>query len=100
MAEEDREAAAVPERRVEADHGGAASDETGVGAARSAPQPGLREVLLVAAGVVATVLLAAAVTALLPPEGRSLVTETPLAIVVLVVVTVAVLIRVGRGGVG
>ncbi len=109
MAEEGRGATGASEGRVGANHvgvanderdAGAASHEIGAGAVRSAAQPGLREVLLVAAGVVATVLVAAAVTSLLPPEGRSLVTDTPLAIVVLLVVTVAVLVRVGRGGAG
>jgi len=52
----------------------------------------------VAGGVVITVLAAAAATAVLPADLRSLVTDTPLAIGVLVVVTVAVLVRVARGG--
>lgn len=61
-------------------------------------QPGLRDVLLVAGAVVVTVLAAAAVTAVLPPGVRSLVTDTPLAIFVLIAVTVAVLLRVARDG--
>lgn len=68
------------------------------GAARPTRQPGLREVLLVAAGVVLTVLAAAAATSLLPADLRSVVTDTPLAIVVLVAVTAAVLLRVARSG--
>ncbi len=51
-----------------------------------------------AGGVVITVLAAAAATAVLPADLRSLVTHTPLAIAVLVAVTVAVLVRVARGG--
>jgi hypothetical protein len=68
------------------------------GSGPSARQAGVREVLLVAGGVVITVLAAAAATAVLPVDLRSLVTDTPLAIGVLVVVTVAVLVRVARGG--
>lgn len=63
-----------------------------------ARQPGVREVLLVAGAVVVTVLAAAAATAVLPPGLRSLVTDTPLAIFILLGVTVAVLVRVARGG--
>lgn len=64
----------------------------------SARQAGVREVLLVAGGVVITVLAAAAATAVVPADLRSLVTDTPLAIGLLVAVTVAVLVRVARGG--
>ncbi|HWP62083.1 MAG TPA: hypothetical protein VNO86_01245 [Candidatus Binatia bacterium] len=71
----------------------------GAGERRERPV-GVREVLLVAAAVVVTVLAAAAVTSLLPPEARSVVTDTPLAIVVLVGVTAVVLFRVARGSGG
>jgi hypothetical protein len=61
-----------------------------------ARQPGLREVLLVAAAVVGVVLLAAAATALLPKEGQGVVFHTPLLIGVLVVGTGYVLWRILR----
>jgi hypothetical protein len=59
-------------------------------------QPGLREVLLVAAAVVAIVLAAAAVTALLPGEGQGIVFHTPLLIAVLLGGTAFVLWRILR----
>jgi FtsH-binding integral membrane protein len=59
-------------------------------------QPGLREVLLLAAAVIVTVLIAAGVTALLPREGQGVVFHTPLLIVVLVVGTALVLWRILR----
>ncbi len=59
-------------------------------------QPGLREVVLVAAAVVATVLVAAAVTALLPREGQAVVFQTPLLIAVLIAGTAVVLWRILR----
>jgi FtsH-binding integral membrane protein len=59
-------------------------------------QPGLREVLLLAAAVIVTVLLAAGVTALLPREGQGVVFHTPLLILVLVVGTALVLWRILR----
>jgi hypothetical protein len=59
-------------------------------------QPGLREVLLLAAAVVVTVLVAAGVTALLPSEGQSVVFHTPLLILVLVGGTAIVLWRILR----
>ena len=59
-------------------------------------QPGLREVLLVAAAVIVTVLVAAGVTALLPREGQGVVFHTPLLILVLVVGTALVLWRILR----
>jgi hypothetical protein len=61
-----------------------------------ARQPGLREVLLVAAAVVGVVLLAAAATALLPKEGQGVVFHTPLLIGVLIVGTGYVLWRILR----
>ena len=61
-----------------------------------ARQPGLREVLLVAAAVIVTVLVAAGVTALLPREGQGVVFHTPLLILVLVVGTALVLWRILR----
>ena len=59
-------------------------------------QIGLREVLLVAAAVVITVLVAAAVTALLPREGQGVVFHTPLLILVLIGGTALVLWRILR----
>jgi FtsH-binding integral membrane protein len=59
-------------------------------------QPGLREVLLLAAAVVITVLVAAGVTALLPREGQAVVFHTPLLILVLVGGTAIVLWRILR----
>jgi len=59
-------------------------------------QPGLREVLLVAAAVVLVVMLAAGVTAVLPSDGQAVVFRTPLLIVVLIVGTGLVLWRILR----
>ena len=59
-------------------------------------QPGLREVLIVAAIVVAVVLLADAATTLLPSDLRDFVVHTPLLIVVLVLGTAIVLWRILR----
>ena len=59
-------------------------------------QPGVREVLIVAAAVVAIVLAAAALTAVLPRDLQELVFHTPLLIVVLVVGTAVVLWRILR----
>lgn len=59
-------------------------------------QPGVREVLLVAAVVVALVLAAAALTAVLPREVQTVVFHTPLLIAVLVLGTAFVLWRILR----
>ena len=59
-------------------------------------QPGLREVLLLAAAVVVTVLVAAGVTAILPSESQSIVFQTPLLILVLMGGTALVLWRILR----
>ncbi len=59
-------------------------------------QPGVREVLLVAAIVVAAVLAAAALTAVLPRDAQAVVFHTPLLIVVLVLGTALVLWRILR----
>jgi len=59
-------------------------------------QPGVREVLLVAAVVVALVLAAAALTAVLPQEVQAVVFHTPLLIAVLVLGTAFVLWRILR----
>jgi FtsH-binding integral membrane protein len=61
-----------------------------------ARQPGVREVLLVAAAVVVTVLAAAALTAVLPADGQAVVFHTPLLIIVLLVGTAFVLWRILR----
>ena len=59
-------------------------------------QPGVRDVLVVAAVAVAVVLLAAGITALLPREGQAVVFHTPLLIMVLVIGTAYVLWRIIR----
>jgi uncharacterized membrane protein len=64
--------------------------------ATSSRQPGLREVLLVAALVVVLVLAADALTNLLPRDVQNVVVHTPLAIAVLVLGTVLVLWRILR----
>jgi FtsH-binding integral membrane protein len=61
-----------------------------------ARQTGIREVLLVAAAVVITVLVAAGVTALLPADGQAVVFHTPLLILVLIGGTALVLWRILR----
>ena len=67
-----------------------------------ARQPGVREVLLLGAGLVALVLAAAVITALLPKDVQAVVFHTPLLIAVLVVGTALVLWRIlrapGTGG--
>jgi hypothetical protein len=63
---------------------------------RHPAQPGVREVLLVAAVVVVAVLAAAGVTALLPRDIQGVVFHTPLLIAVLVTGTVVVLWRILR----
>jgi hypothetical protein len=72
--------------------------ETRVAASRSVAsrQPGVREVLLVAAIVVVAVLAAAALTALLPKDAQAVVFHTPLLSVVLVLGTAIVLWRILR----
>jgi hypothetical protein len=59
-------------------------------------QAGVREVLLVAAAVVALVLAAAALTAVLPRDAQAVVFHTPLLIAVLVLGTALVLWRILR----
>jgi uncharacterized membrane-anchored protein len=66
----------------------------------AAPQPGWREVLLVAAGVVVVVLAAAVVTGFLPGAARDVVFRTPLAIGVLVLGTGWLLWRISRRDAG
>ena len=61
-----------------------------------ARQPGVREVLLLAAAVVVTVLVAVGITALLPKDGQAVVFHTPLLIIVLVGGTAFVLWRILR----
>ena len=63
---------------------------------RASRQPGVREVLLVAAAVVILVLAAAGLTALLPPDAQGVVFHTPLLITVLIVGTAFVLWRILR----
>jgi len=59
-------------------------------------QPGIRDVLLVAAGAAGVVLGAALLTALLPSELQRVVFGMPLLILVLVVGTTLVLWRIPR----
>lgn len=59
-------------------------------------QPGWREVLLLAAAVVAVVLGAAVLTSVLPTEAQRFVFHTPVAIAVLLVGTAWLLWRIGR----
>jgi hypothetical protein len=59
-------------------------------------QPGWPEVVVVGAVVVALVLVAAALTAILPPEAQGVVFHTPLLIAVLIVGTAIVLWRILR----
>jgi hypothetical protein len=59
-------------------------------------QPGVREVLLVAAAVIALVMLAAGATALLPSDIQGIVFHTPLLIAVLLGGTTFVLWRILR----
>jgi hypothetical protein len=59
-------------------------------------QPGVREVLLVAAAVVILVLAAAGLTAVLPRDAQGVVFHTPLLITVLIVGTAFVLWRILR----
>ncbi len=61
------------------------------------PQPGWREVVLVAAGVVAVVLGAAVLTSFLPSSIQSTIVDTPVLIVVLIVGTGWLLWRISRG---
>ena len=58
------------------------------------PQPGLREVLLVAGAAVAVVLGAAIVTGLLPAAAQRVFFHLPITIIVLVVGTAYVLWRI------
>lgn len=60
------------------------------------PQPGLRQVLLVAAVVVAVVLGAAILTSLLPPAAQDLIFHGPVLIAVLVIGTAWLLWRIAR----
>jgi uncharacterized membrane protein len=61
------------------------------------PQPGWREVLLVAAAVVAVVLGAAVVTSLLPVAVQDAIFHAPILIGVLIVGTGWLLWRISRG---
>jgi FtsH-binding integral membrane protein len=58
------------------------------------PQPGLREVLLVAGAAVVVVLGAAVLTGLLPAEAQRVFFHLPITIIVLVVGTAYVLWRI------
>jgi hypothetical protein len=77
-----------------ADHPAPSQPSTPVAPER---QPGWREVLLVAAGVVAVVIGAAAVTGLLPTEIQRLIFHGPVLIAVLIGGTAWLLWRISRG---
>lgn len=66
-------------------------------ARRGRPQPGWREVLLVAVAVVAAVLGAAALTGLLPTPIQQAIFHGPVLIGVLIVGTAWLLWRISRG---
>jgi hypothetical protein len=74
----------------------AADDAVSDGDRRPSRQPGVREVLLVAAAVVILVLAAAGLTAVLPRDAQGVVFHTPLLITVLIVGTAFVLWRILR----
>ena len=65
--------------------------------ARGRPQPGWREVILVAVAIVAAVLGAAALTGLLPTPIQQAIFHGPILIAVLIVGTAWLLWRVSRG---
>ncbi len=62
-----------------------------------AHRPGVREVVILAVAVVATVLGAAIATSLLPVDAQEVVFRSPLLIIVLMTGTAVVLWRVSRG---
>jgi hypothetical protein len=68
-----------------------------VDAPRGRPQPGWREVILVAVAVVATVLGAAALTGLMPTPIQQAIFHGPILIGVLIVGTAWLLWRISRG---
>lgn len=65
--------------------------------ARGRPQPGWREVILVAVAVVAVVLGAAALTGLMPTPIQQAIFHGPILIAVLIVGTAWLLWRISRG---
>jgi hypothetical protein len=64
---------------------------------RGRPQPGWREVILVAVAVVAAVLGAAALTGLMPTPIQQAIFHGPILIAVLIVGTAWLLWRISRG---
>ncbi len=80
-----------PRHPAEGTPGAVGADDRG-----STRQPGVREVLLVAAAVVLLVLAAAGLTAVLPRDAQTLVFHTPLLITVLIGGTAFVLWRILR----
>jgi FtsH-binding integral membrane protein len=72
------------------------ADDAVDGEDRRSRQPGVREVLLVAAVVVVLVLAAAGLTAVLPRDAQGVVFHTPLLIAVLIAGTALVLWRILR----
>ena len=65
--------------------------------ARGRPQPGWREVILVAVAIVAAVLGAAALTGLLPTPIQQAIFHGPILIAILIVGTAWLLWRISRG---
>ena len=65
--------------------------------ARGRPQPGWREVILVAVAVVAVVLGAAALTGLMPTPIQQAIFHGPILIAVLIIGTAWLLWRISRG---
>ena len=65
--------------------------------ARGRPQPGWREVILVAVAVVAAVLGAAALTGLMPTPIQQAIFHGPILIAVLIIGTAWLLWRISRG---
>ena len=68
-----------------------------VEAPRGRPQPGWREVILVAVALVAAVLGAAALTGLMPTPIQQAIFHGPILIAVLIIGTVWLLWRISRG---
>ncbi len=65
--------------------------------ARGRPQPGWREVILVAVAIVAAVLGAAALTGLMPTPIQQAIFHGPILIAILIVGTAWLLWRISRG---
>ena len=84
--------APAPDAPVAGSAGGAPSDRGGAGAGSS---PGWREVLVLAALVLAAVFVVELASSLLPPVGEAF-SGFPLTIIILVVGTAGLLLLIGR----